>query len=190
MELLEVAEMVRSEYLTNEKSKLYIFKAYGEFEYDVFQEGDYSLMEYIKDLDHKAILIDSCLLMGDNVTSIGENIAYYYTKENDKYSLARFLKNTIAPNIHIDNHSNIHKDDNNIKSVGDNIQNILNPTDNNIKYSKRGTSKAQQRATAKYCKIHYDEIKLRVPKGDREILKQKAEALGMSLNAYIISCIF
>lgn len=35
----------------------------------------------------------------------------------------------------------------------------------------------------------FDEIKLRVPKGKREEYKAKAEAVGKSLNQYIVECI-
>lgn len=53
----------------------------------------------------------------------------------------------------------------------------------------RKYSKAQNKATQKYIKNHYDEIKIRVPKGKKEEYKAKAEAAGKSLNQYIIDCI-
>ena len=43
-------------------------------------------------------------------------------------------------------------------------------------------SKAQQKAVAKYMKNNYDEIKIRVEKGKREIIRQAAEAAGESVN--------
>ena len=46
-------------------------------------------------------------------------------------------------------------------------------------------SKAQQKAVAKYMKNNYDEIKIRVEKGNREIIRQAAEAAGESVNGYI-----
>lgn len=46
-------------------------------------------------------------------------------------------------------------------------------------------SKAQQKAVAKYMKNNYDEIKIRVEKGKRDIIKVAAEAAGESLNSYI-----
>lgn len=46
-------------------------------------------------------------------------------------------------------------------------------------------SKAQQRAVAKYMKANYDEIKIRVPKGEKEKIKAHAEARGESLNGFI-----
>ena len=46
-------------------------------------------------------------------------------------------------------------------------------------------SKAQQKAVAKYMKNNYDEIKVRVEKGKREIIKAAAEQAGESVNGYI-----
>ena len=46
-------------------------------------------------------------------------------------------------------------------------------------------SKAQQKAVAKYMKNNYDEIKIRVEKGKREIIRQAAEAAVESVNGYI-----
>ena len=45
-------------------------------------------------------------------------------------------------------------------------------------------SKAQQKAVAKYMKNNYDEIKVRVEKGKREIIKTAATAAGESVNGY------
>lgn len=50
-------------------------------------------------------------------------------------------------------------------------------------------SKAQQRAVEKYKKENYDFIKLRVDKGQKDILKARAEAEGKSLNQYILDLI-
>lgn len=46
-------------------------------------------------------------------------------------------------------------------------------------------SKAQQRAVSKYTKENYDEIKVRVDKGQKDIIKIHAEARGESVNAFI-----
>lgn len=46
-------------------------------------------------------------------------------------------------------------------------------------------SKAQQKAVAKYMKNNYDEIKVRVEKGKRDIIKAAAEQVGESVNGYI-----
>ena len=45
-------------------------------------------------------------------------------------------------------------------------------------------TKAQRKATDKYHS-KFDDIKIRVPLGQREIIKAHAEAKGLSLNAYI-----
>ena len=46
-------------------------------------------------------------------------------------------------------------------------------------------SKAQQRAVSKYMKENYDEIKVRVEKGQKEIIKAHAESQGKSVNGFI-----
>lgn len=46
-------------------------------------------------------------------------------------------------------------------------------------------TKAQQKAVAKYVREHYDEIKLRVPAGMKDEIKQRAEEYEESTNAYI-----
>ena len=46
-------------------------------------------------------------------------------------------------------------------------------------------SKAQQKSVAKYMKNNYDEIKVRVEKGKRDIIKAAAEQAGESVNGYI-----
>lgn len=47
-------------------------------------------------------------------------------------------------------------------------------------------TEARKRATAKYMKENLEDIKIRVPKGERDKYKLQAAAAGMSLNAYII----
>lgn len=42
---------------------------------------------------------------------------------------------------------------------------------------------------AKYIKEKTDEIKLRVPKGRKDVYKAQAELHGKSLNQFIIDCI-
>ena len=47
-------------------------------------------------------------------------------------------------------------------------------------------SKANQKAVAKYMKANYDDIKVRVPKGEREIIKAHAEKHDKgSVNSFI-----
>lgn len=52
-----------------------------------------------------------------------------------------------------------------------------------------GYDDSQRKATAKYNKKTYDDLKIRVPKGMRETYKQQADRKGMSLNTYIVSLI-
>lgn len=47
-------------------------------------------------------------------------------------------------------------------------------------------TEAQNKATQKYVKNNYDDIKIRVPKGKREIYKAHAESQGKSLNQLVI----
>ncbi len=46
-------------------------------------------------------------------------------------------------------------------------------------------SKAQQKAVAKYMAKNYDEIKLRVGKGQKDKIKAHADNHGESLNGFI-----
>ena len=45
-------------------------------------------------------------------------------------------------------------------------------------------SKAQQRAVAKYMAANYDEIKVRIPKGQKSVVQTAAEQEGESINQY------
>ena len=46
-------------------------------------------------------------------------------------------------------------------------------------------SKAQQKAVSKYMKANYDEIKVRVPKGQKDTIQAHAAARGESVNGFI-----
>lgn len=46
-------------------------------------------------------------------------------------------------------------------------------------------SKAQQKAVNKYMKANYDEIKVRVFKGQKAIIQSHSEAQGESVNGFI-----
>lgn len=46
-------------------------------------------------------------------------------------------------------------------------------------------SKAQQRAVNKYVKSNSDEVKLRMPKGKKDVIQAHAAQQGESVNAYI-----
>ena len=47
------------------------------------------------------------------------------------------------------------------------------------------TTKAQQKAVARYMKGNYDEIKVLVKKGKKDRIKAHAESRGESVNAFI-----
>ena len=46
-------------------------------------------------------------------------------------------------------------------------------------------SKAQLRANQKYASKAYDLMAVRIPKGEKDLIKQWAEAQGMSLAEYV-----
>ena len=50
-------------------------------------------------------------------------------------------------------------------------------------------SKAQQKAVSKYMKENYDEIKVRVPKGQKDAIRAHADSMGESVNAFIARAI-
>lgn len=54
-------------------------------------------------------------------------------------------------------------------------------------YNKYYNPKVNQKAVDKYSKANYDDIKIRVYKGERDIIKSHADSLGMSVNNYIRS---
>jgi len=47
------------------------------------------------------------------------------------------------------------------------------------------TTKAQQKAVNKYIKNNYDEVKFRVPKGQKETIQRHAAENGESTNAFL-----
>ena len=48
---------------------------------------------------------------------------------------------------------------------------------------------AQRASVARYEAKAYDKILLRIPKGERERIKAAADAVGESLNAYIVKAV-
>ena len=48
-------------------------------------------------------------------------------------------------------------------------------------------SVSQNKATQKYIKNNYEEIKIRIPKGKKEQYKQLASKKGLSLNSFVIN---
>lgn len=53
----------------------------------------------------------------------------------------------------------------------------------------REITKAQQQAVSRYESANYDKVLVRMPKGQREKIKQAAEAAGASLNGFIMIAI-
>ena len=47
------------------------------------------------------------------------------------------------------------------------------------------TNESQRKATKKYITEKLDDVRFRVPKGEREMLKKHAEKMGESVNAFI-----
>lgn len=47
------------------------------------------------------------------------------------------------------------------------------------------TTKAQQRAVAKYMKANYDEMKIRIPKGRKTAVEAHAKSKGESVNGLV-----
>lgn len=50
-------------------------------------------------------------------------------------------------------------------------------------------SKKQQACVTRYVSTHYDQIKVNVPKGQREKYKQEADRLGLSVNQLFITAV-
>jgi hypothetical protein len=64
----------------------------------------------------------------------------------------------------------------------------------NIGYNMKGLismyyNEKRKAITAKYVKTHLDDIKIRVPKGQREKLKAIASEMGMSMNQMFIKAV-
>lgn len=54
---------------------------------------------------------------------------------------------------------------------------------------KRRYTEAQARSAAKYLKESVDEIRIRVPKGEKEQIRNHAEQHGESMNGFIVRSI-
>ena len=52
-----------------------------------------------------------------------------------------------------------------------------------------GQTDARRKANAKYLKESVEDIRIRVPKGQKDIIKAAAEAAGESLNTYVRNAI-
>lgn len=51
-------------------------------------------------------------------------------------------------------------------------------------------SEAQNKAVQRYISKTYDQVSLRIPKGQREKIQTYADQLGKSLNGYIVDLIY
>lgn len=50
-------------------------------------------------------------------------------------------------------------------------------------------TEAQKRSAEKYLREKVEDIRIRVPKGQKEVIKAFAESQGKSVNQFIIDCI-
>lgn len=50
-------------------------------------------------------------------------------------------------------------------------------------------TKASGQAVNRYSKKAYDDVRVRVKKGQKEIIQKRAERLGKSINSYIVDLI-
>jgi predicted HicB family RNase H-like nuclease len=50
-------------------------------------------------------------------------------------------------------------------------------------------SKAQQKATMKYLKNNYDDLRIRIKKGNKAIIETAAKKENKSLNSYVIEAV-
>ena len=50
-------------------------------------------------------------------------------------------------------------------------------------------SKKQQACVDRYNRTNYEEIKIRVKKGEKAVLQEAAAVKGLSLNAYVLAAI-
>jgi len=51
------------------------------------------------------------------------------------------------------------------------------------------TTKAQQKATMKYLKNNYDDLRIRIKKGNKGIIEAAAQNEGKSLNSYVVEAV-
>ena len=53
----------------------------------------------------------------------------------------------------------------------------------------REITPAQRKAVGKYERDNYDKVLLRMPKGERDKIKEAADAVGQSVNVYIMEAV-
>ena len=54
------------------------------------------------------------------------------------------------------------------------------------KSTYRGQTDARRKASAKYLKESVEDVRIRVPKGQKAVIKNHAEQQGESMNAFVI----
>ena len=52
-----------------------------------------------------------------------------------------------------------------------------------------GQTEARRRASAKYLKEAVEDVRIRVPKGQKAVIKAHAESQGESMNAFVVRAI-
>lgn len=52
-----------------------------------------------------------------------------------------------------------------------------------------GQTEARRRASAKYLKETVEDVRIRVPKGQKAVIKAHAESQGESMNAFVVRAI-
>ena len=57
------------------------------------------------------------------------------------------------------------------------------------KSTYRGQTDARRKASAKYLKESVEDVRIRVPKGQKAVIKNHAEQQGDSMNAFVIRAI-
>ena len=57
------------------------------------------------------------------------------------------------------------------------------------KSTYRGQTDARRKASAKYLKEAVEDLRIRVPKGQKAVIKNHAEQQGESMNAFVIRAI-
>lgn len=59
----------------------------------------------------------------------------------------------------------------------------------NKKSTYTGQTEARRKASAKYLKESVEDIRIRVPKGEKAIIKTHADNQGESMNAFVVRAI-
>lgn len=52
-----------------------------------------------------------------------------------------------------------------------------------------GYTKASGQAVDRYCKKAYDDVRIRVKKGQKAVIQRRADELGKSINSYMVDLV-